>query len=156
LGSTRRHSEPIIFHVTELSRVIRPAAVVPEAAANKIIRELTTRDVSRGGVWNPSTTVWQRYNAPWDGPGGTRGSSFVVGTIAVAYGMPVRDHITIYRVTVTDQGNELGWTVDQLCDEALGFGDLSLAICPRADLAEPPRPDPFRARRGQLGGTLLG
>jgi hypothetical protein len=142
--------------VTELSRVIRPAAVVPEASATRIIRELTSRDVSRGGVWNASATVWQRYNVPWDGLGGTRGSSFVVGTIAVAYGMPVRDHITIYRVTVTDQGNELGWTVDQLCDEALGFGDLSLAICPRAELAAPPTQDPFRARRGQYGNTLLG
>lgn len=136
--------------------MIRPAAVVPEVAANRIISELTSRDVSRGGVWNASATVWQRYSAPWDGLGGTRGSAFVVGTIAVAYGTPIRDHITIYRVTVTDQGNELGWTVDQLCDEALGFGDLSLAICPRAEMAAPPTPDPFRARRGQLGGTLLG
>jgi hypothetical protein len=142
--------------VTELSRVIRPAAVVPEASATRIIRELNSRDVSRGGVWNASATVWQRYNAPWDGPGGTRGSAYVVGTIAVAYGMPVRDHITIYRVTVTEQGNELGWTVDQLCDEALGFGDLSLAICPRAELALPPTRDPFKVRRPLTGGSLLG
>jgi hypothetical protein len=142
--------------VTELSRVIRPAAVVPDASATRIIRELNSRDVSRGGVWNASATVWQRYNAPWDGIGGTRGSSFVVGTIAVAYGMPVRDHITIYRVTVTEQGNELGWTVDQLCDEALGFGDLSLAICPRAELATPPTRDPFKIRRDSIGRPLLG
>lgn len=131
----------------ELTCVIRPAAVLPEAAANRIVAELSSRDVSRGGVWNASTTVWQRYSAPWDGPGSTRGSAELVGTIAVAYGTPVRHHITVYRVTVTGVGSDLGWTVDQLCDEALGYGGLTLAGCPRAELARPPVPDPFRLKR---------
>src|SRR4051812_31534549 len=130
----------------ELSRIIRPAAIVPELSANRIVAELTSRDVSRGGVWNASPTVWQRYSGPWDGPGSTRGSAILVGSIAVAYGMPVRDHITIYRVNVSEEAAAQGWTVDQLCDEALGYGGLSLALCPRAELAAPPLADPFRRR----------
>jgi hypothetical protein len=130
----------------ELTRVIRPAAVVPESAATRIVTELEARDVSTGGVWNASATLWQRYSGPWDGPGATRGTAALVGTVAVAYGTPVRHHITIYRVTVTDAGRDLGWTVDQICDEALGYGGLTLAGCPRAELSVPPLADPFHLR----------
>jgi hypothetical protein len=130
--------------VTELSRVIRPAAVVPEVSATKILRELTDRDVSAGGVWNAR----QRYDRPWDGEGlASRGTAELIGTVAVAYGTPVRDHITIYRVTVTDHGNAAGWSVERLCDEALSYGGLSLADCPRAEMAMPPVADPFHTRR---------
>jgi hypothetical protein len=131
----------------DITHVIRPAAVVPEAAASAIVRALETLDVSRGGVWNASPTVWQRYSGPWDGPGATRGSAELVGTIAVAYETPVRHHITVYRVTVTEAGADQGWTVDQLCDEALGYGGLTLDDCPRAELKAPPLADPFRLRR---------
>jgi hypothetical protein len=62
----------------------------------------------------------------------------------VAYGTPTRYEITIYRVTVTKFGNEQGWTVTTLCDEALGFGGLDLANCPRAALSDPPKPFVFR------------
>lgn len=131
----------------ELTRVIRPAAVVPESAAARIVAELGERDVSNGGVWNASPTVWQRYSAPWDGPGATRGAAVLIGTVAVAYGTPMRHHITVYRVTITEAGAAQGWTVDQLCDEALGYGGLTLAECPRAELAAPPVPDPFHLKR---------
>ncbi|MBV9293240.1 MAG: hypothetical protein JO222_12380, partial [Frankiales bacterium] len=67
----------------QLTRLIRPAAIVPEAAAAKILSELSARDVSCGGVWNATTTLWQRYSAPWDGPGATRGSAVLIGSIAV-------------------------------------------------------------------------
>lgn len=130
----------------ELIRVIRPAAVVPAAAAANIVRALTALDVSRGGVWNASSTIWQRFSGPWDGPGSTRGSAQLVGSIAVAYETPVRHHITIYRVTVTEAGQAAGWTVEQLCDDALEYGALTLASCPRAELMTPPTPDPFRRR----------
>jgi hypothetical protein len=132
----------------ELTKVLRPAAVVPESSAAAIIEQLSTRDVSRGGVWNVSATLWQRYSGAWDGIGGTTGSALLIGSIAVAYETPVRNHITIYRVTITEGGRDLGWTVEALCDEALGYGGLTLDACPRADLMTPPTRDPFRARRG--------
>jgi hypothetical protein len=132
----------------ELTKVIRPAAVVPESSAAAIMAELTSRDVARGGVWNVSTTLWQRYSGPWDGVCGTTGSAVLIGSIAVAYETPVRNHITIYRVTVTEAGRDQGWTVEGLCDEALGYGGLTLDVCPRAELMSPPSRDPFKARRG--------
>src|SRR3954466_14827139 len=110
----------------ELTKVLRPAAVVPEASAARIIEQLSQRDVSRGGVWNVSATLWQRYSGAWDGLGGTTGSSVLIGSIAVAYETPVRNHITIYRVTITEGGRDLGWTLEALCDEALGYGGVPL------------------------------
>src|SRR3954449_5238466 len=106
----------------ELTKVIRPAAVVPEASAARIIEQLSMRDVGRGGVWNVSPTLWQRYSGAWDGIGGTTGSAVLIGSIAVAYETPVRNHITIYRVTITEAGRDLGWAIEELCDEALGYG----------------------------------
>lgn len=133
--------------MVELTRIIRPALVVDEASASRIVAELRDRDVSRGGCWNASSTIWQRFDGPWNGIASTRGSAQLVGTIAVAYGMPIRDHITIYRVTVTDAGIEAGFTVESLCDDALAYGGLTFGECARAELAAPPRADPFHARR---------
>src|SRR3954449_13455155 len=65
----------------ELTKVIRPAAVVPESSAASIIEQLSTRDVARGGVWNVSPTLWQRYSGAWDGIGGTTGSALLIGPL---------------------------------------------------------------------------
>ena len=63
-----------------------------------------------------------------------------MGTIHVTYGTPTKYEITLYRVTVTAAGVADGWTVASLTDEALGFGGLTLAECPRAMVNAPPRP----------------
>jgi hypothetical protein len=125
-------------------RIIRPAAVLDERAAAAVLLELDRLDISVGGVWSASSSLWQRYDQPWDGPGGTRGSSTLVGSIAVMYDAPNRHQITIYKVTVTDAGRTAGWTVESVCDDALGWVGLSLATCPRAELAQPPVRDPFK------------
>lgn len=126
--------------------VIRPSAVLGEAAARSVLRELESRDVSRGGVWSASSGVWQRYDGPWNGVGGTRGSAQLLGTVAAVYGTPNKYDITIYRVTTTEHGRQCGWSVERLCDDALQYADLTLATCPRAALVAPPTPDPFRRR----------
>lgn len=126
-------------------RIIRPSAVLPEKAAVTIVAALSENDVSRGGVWNASVSVWQLYDQPWSGIAGTRGDAQLVGMIAVVYDSPSRHLITIYKAVITDFGAELGVTVESLCDRALSFADLTLATCPRADLAAPPAADPFRA-----------
>jgi hypothetical protein len=128
--------------------VIRPAAVLPERAAQLILSALNGQDVSRGGVWNTTTTLWQRYDRPWDGPLGSRGNSVLIGSIAVIYGTPTRGSITVYRAAVTGEGLSLGWTTDALCDEAFAYAGLTLASCPRAALQQPPRRDPFRSQPG--------
>jgi hypothetical protein len=130
--------------MSELTRVIRPAAVLRTLEAERVVNALKELDVAEGGMWNVNPGMWQRYDKPWDGIGGMAGTSKLVGTIASAYGSPTRYDITIYRVTVTTLGAELGWTVDSLCDEALGHAGLTLATCPRADLQDPPPRDPFK------------
>lgn len=131
----------------ETSTVIRPSAVLGELAARAVVAELERRDVSRGGVWSASPGLWQRYDAPWDGVAGTRGSAQLVGSIAAVYGTPNKYDITIYRVTTTGHGRDGGWTVEGLCDDALQYADLTLSTCPRAGLVAPPAPDPFRRSR---------
>ena len=128
----------------DATTVIRPSAVLAEQAARAVVKELESRDVSRGGVWSASSGLWQRYDAPWNGPGGTRGAAQLVGTIAAVYGTPNKYDITLYRVTTTEHGRAVGWTVEALCDDALQYADLTLATCPRAALVAPPSPDPFR------------
>ena len=126
-----------------LEQVIRPSAVLSEAAAIAVIRSLNDQDVSRGGLWNATSSVWQRYDRAWNGVGGMRGSAQLIGSVAVIYDRPVRHQITIYKVTITSYGASKGITVEGLVDEALRFTALTLATCPRAELNDPPAADPF-------------
>jgi hypothetical protein len=138
-----------------MDAVIRPAAVLGVAAATEILRALQHNDVSAGGVWSATPGMWQRYDHPWDGPNGSRGTAALAGSIAVVYDEPRRNEITIYRVNVTPAGVDRGWTVERLCDDALSWVGLTLDTCPRAALAAAPRADPFHARvpeqRANLG-----
>ena len=133
-------------HLQEQVEIIRPAAVLESRVATQVLNHLREHDVSLGGVWNASASVWQRYDQPWNGVGGTRGSSVLLGTVAVMYDTPVRHEVTIYRVTVTPAGQELGWGVESLCDDALQVAGLTLAACPRAEVSNTPRADPFKSR----------
>jgi hypothetical protein len=145
-GATGAQTGQDVVVTGDATTVIRPSAVLGEMAARAVVSELESRDVSRGGVWSASSGLWQRYDQPWNGVGGTRGTAQLVGTIAAVYGTPNKYDITIYRVTTTDQGRAGGWTVERLCDDALQYADLTLATCPRAALVAPPTPDPFRRR----------
>ena len=122
-----------------VSEVIRPAAVLPESAARTVLVELAVRDVRSDGAWWSSPTLWQRWDRPWDSPE-RAGSSQLVGSLQVTYGSPTKYAITIFRATITPYGAMSGWTVESLCDEALGFGGFTLADCPRAELTAPPKP----------------
>lgn len=120
--------------------VIRPSAIVPEEAARTILAELAAQDVRMGGLWWAEATTWRRYDKPWDGTDRGPGTSELLGSLQIAYGMPTRYEITIFRVSVTRVGAQQGVTVESLCDEALSLGGLDLASCPRADLMAPPAP----------------
>jgi hypothetical protein len=135
--STQAYDEGVV------TEVIRPAAVVPEEAARHVLMELALHDVRIGGKWWSEPATWRRYDGPWNGTDGGTGSAELLGTIQVAYGVPTRYEITIFRVTVTRVGQRHNLTVNRLCDEALGFGGLSLDTCPRADLKPPPQPFRF-------------
>jgi hypothetical protein len=126
-----------------ITEVIRPAAVVPEESARHVLMELALHDVRIGGTWWSEPATWRRYDKPWDGVEGGPGSAELLGTIQIAYGVPTRYEITIFRATITKIGNQHGLTVNSLCDEALMFGGLTLETCPRADLKPPPQPFRF-------------
>jgi hypothetical protein len=117
-----------------VSEVIRPAAIIPEESARTILMELALRDVRAGGAWLTEPNLWQRFD---------NDQQSLIGTIQVAYGTPTRYEITVFRATVTRHGTEQGWTVASLCDDALQYGDLTLADCPRAQLNAPPKPFRF-------------
>jgi hypothetical protein len=125
-----------------VTEMIRPAAIVPEAAARAILGGMTQYSVFSNGCWLAEPSCWTRYDAPWNAPG-DRGQTHRLGAIQVAYGTPTKYEITIYQVTITQYGESQGMTVASLCDEALGFGELTLARCPRATLAAPPKPFRF-------------
>jgi len=126
-----------------VTEVIRPAAIIPENAARAILMQLALFDVRVEGLWQADPSVWRRFDRPWNGADGGPGTAEVLGSIHVAYGVPTRYEITIYRVTLSELGHSAGWTVAQLTDEALGYGDLTLDACPRATLSAPPRPFRF-------------
>jgi hypothetical protein len=123
-----------------VSEVIRPSAVLPEAAARRILAEMSMRDARSEGIWIAEPSRWDRYDMPWNGADGGAGSSQLLGSLQVMYGRPARYEITVFRATITSAGAASGWTVESLCDEAFAFGGLTLADCPRADLAGPPPP----------------
>ena len=50
----------------------------------------------------------------------------------MTYGVPSRYDITLYRVSITAHGAELGWTVPALVDEVLRPAYLTLDTIPRA------------------------
>lgn len=128
-----------------ITEIIRPAAIVPEEAARAIRDQLTDNDARAGGLWSISASLWERYDRPWTTPTNP-GAAQLVGSMNIVWDSPSRYQITIYRATITIHGHDQGWNVTALCDEALGYGGLSIATCPRADLKPPP--PVFRMRAG--------
>src|SRR4051812_50040868 len=126
-----------------VSEVIRPAAVIPEEAARAVLMALSLRDVRVGGVWEAEPSVWRRFDKSFDGLNGTPGSAELIGTIQIAYGVPTRYEITIFRATITALGSERGWSVNGLCDEALAYGGVAPGAGPPAGPQPPPRPVPL-------------
>lgn len=119
--------------------VIRPAAVLSEAHARLILQSMAHDDVETGGHWWIRVGSWRRYASPWAPGAKEPGDAIHVGTISCVYDTPARHWVTVFRVSMTSYGLRLGWTSGSLCDEAFGHAGLTLADCPRAALAVPPR-----------------
>lgn len=131
----------------EYERVIRPAAVIDDRQARELLSELARLDVSAGGLWSGTSSLWQRYDRPWNGPLGARGDAETVGSVFVTFNQPNDHWVTIYRVSISEHGRLLGWTVDKLCDELLRTIGLTLETCPRAPMYPSPVRDPFKPLR---------
>jgi hypothetical protein len=130
-----------------VTEIIRPAAIVPEEEARRIREQLGARDCRASGLWNATPSVWERYDRPWTTPH-QPGQAQLIGSMHIVWDSPSRYQITIYRATITIHGHDQGWNVTGLCDEALGYGGLSIATCPRASLAKPPPVFRLRASGG--------
>lgn len=122
-------------------RVIRPAAIVPERSARLLLAWVAVHDVTRGGVWAHDIGYFKRFSGPFNGPAGMRGDAVLLGSVHVTW---EKYEVTIFRVSITDEGAATGMTVESLCNELLRHAGQTLASCPRADLAPAPAPDPFR------------
>jgi hypothetical protein len=134
-----------LYDDVTVTEVIRPAAVLSEANARLVLAGLMKDDAREGGRWHAEPGCWRLFERPWKGRDEKYAAGAgLIGSIQVAYGMPTRYEITIFRATVTIAGTRLGYTVESLCDEALDYAGLTLATCPRIDLQPPPKP--FRLR----------
>ena len=129
--------------------VIRPAAVLSEVHAKLILQGLATDDVQAGGHWWTRPGTWRRYETPWAPGAGEPGDAVHVGTISCVYDSPARYCVTVFRVSMTSYGLRHGWTTESLCDDAFRHAGITLADCPRAALAAPPRP--FNQLRRDIG-----
>jgi hypothetical protein len=135
----------LLYDDLTVTEVIRPAAVLSETNARLVVSALQTNDVRQGGRWYAEPGCWRLYESPWAGDHESAvDKERLIGSIQVAYGMPTRHEITIFRATITVNGSRWGYSVTSLCDEALSFAGISLSKCPRVDLVAPPRP--FRMR----------
>jgi len=129
-------------HPAGTTEQIVPAAVLAEEPGHVVIMALSAVDVRHHGVWDVSTGEWTRYDQAWISPLDP-GDAQAVGAVHVTYGVPSRYDITLYRVTITPHGAELGWTVQALVDEVLRPAYLSLDTVPRAALKAAPKPFRF-------------
>jgi hypothetical protein len=123
-----------------VTEVIRPAAVLSEHNAHLVKEGLKRDDVRSGGRWHAEPGCWRLFERAWKGKDErSAAAAGLIGSIQVAYGMPTRWEITIFRATITAVGVQNGYTVDTLCDGALTHAGLTLATCPRIDMPAPPR-----------------
>ncbi len=136
------------------SAAIRPAAVLPREAAAVARRTLDERDVSRGGVWNATGGVWQRYDRPWTGAAGSRGGAELLGSIGVIHDQPGNGDIALYKVTLTAAGRQLHFTEEALANEVLGYAGLSLATCSRSEIDDAAEPVTALPRQRTLSEIL--
>ena len=125
------------------TEVIRPAAVLGETTARRVLAGLSDDDVRAGGHWWARPGVWRRYAQPWGDAKTEPADALHVGTISCVYDSPQRYSVTLYRASISALGLELGWTAESICDDALRYAELTLTSCPRADLRPPPRPFRF-------------
>lgn len=129
-----------------LDLVIRPGAVIDDRSARKIADWLALVDVGKGGHWVAGANVWQRFDQPWNGEGGMRGTAQHVGSIFITFNAPASYYVTLHRVTITEAGGLQGWTVDKLANEVLQFADLTLETCPRDESLSVVMRDPFKKK----------
>ena len=127
-----------------LESQVRPALVLPEREGRALLMAAQREDVSRGGCYSAGPAGIQVWSAPWEGIGGSRGSSLHLGSVDWSYDTPIRHYITVYRVLVTAEGVKAGENPESLMARVLALAGLSPAG-ESLSLPVPPPRDPFRS-----------
>ena len=108
--------------------------VFPEEQAGRLLRAAEEQDVAAGGVFSAGPAGVQVWSEPWNGEGGTRGSSVQLGRVEWTANAPTRAYVTIHRCLVTSAGRALGIEPAELLKRVLGLAGLP-ADGMRSDLA---------------------
>ena len=124
---------------------IRPAIVLPDREARRLLGVDEREDVSRGGCFSAGPAGVQVWSGPWDGAGGSHGTSEHLGSVDWSYDTPNRHYITVYRVLVTVKGVAAGYTSADVLGHVLDLAGLSAASEVVLAMQAPPARDPFRS-----------
>jgi hypothetical protein len=82
--------------------------VFAEEQAVRLLRAADEQDVAAGGVFSAGPGGVQVWSEPWNGEGGTSGSSVLLGSVEWTANAPARTYITIHRCRVTRAGRASG------------------------------------------------
>jgi hypothetical protein len=110
--------------------------VFPEEQAIRLLRAAEEQDVAAGGVFSAGPGGVQVWSEPWNGEGGTSGSSVQLGSVEWTANAPTRAYITIHRCLVTRAGRARGIEPADLLRRVLALAGLDGEAAP-ADLAGP-------------------
>ena len=108
--------------------------VFPKEQAVRLLRAAEEQDVASGGVFSAGPTDVQVWSEPWNGDGGTRGSSVQLGRVEWTANAPTRAYITIHRCRVTQAGRDRGIEPADLLKRVLDLAGLPQDTA-RANLA---------------------
>ena len=99
--------------------------VFPEEQAIRLMQAAEERDVAAGGVFSAGPGGIQVWSEPWNGQGGTSGSSVQLGSVEWTANAPTRAYITIHRCLVTRVGRARGIEPADLLKQVLDLAGLS-------------------------------
>jgi hypothetical protein len=99
--------------------------VFPEEQAIRLLRAAEEQDVAAGGVFSAGPGGVQVWSEPWNGDGGTSGSSVQLGSVEWTANAPTRAYITIHRCLVTRAGRARGIEPADLLRRVLDLAGLS-------------------------------
>jgi len=110
-----------------LSRALERAVelVFAEEQAIRLLRAAEEQDVAAGGVFSAGPGGVQVWSEPWNGEGGTSGSSVLLGSVEWTANAPARTYITIHRCRVTRAGRARGVGEADLLRRVLELAGLS-------------------------------
>jgi len=99
--------------------------VFPDEQASRLLRAAEEQDVAAGGVFSAGPGGILVWSEPWNGDGGTSGSSVQLGSVEWTANSPTRSYITIHRCLVTRAGRARGIEPGDLLERVLALAGLS-------------------------------